>query len=196
VIDSTAPGGRLTDAEREFLLDLARRAVRAAAAGGPPPIPAALAEESGVALAPRLLEARGAFVTLTAQDRLRGCIGYIEGIKPLVEAVADNGAAAAVNDPRFNPVESAEVDDLMIEISALTPLHQVSGPAEIVVGRHGIVLAKAGRRSVFLPQVAPEQGWDVETTLTQLALKAGLGPDAWRTAAEFHVFEAEVFHGY
>jgi AMMECR1 domain-containing protein len=75
----------------------------------------------------------------------------------------------------------------------LTSLVPVAGPEEIVIGRHGIVLSKGGRKSVFLPQVAPEQGWDRETTLTHLALKAGLGPDAWREGCEFLVFEADVF---
>jgi AmmeMemoRadiSam system protein A len=133
------------------------------------------------------------FVTLHRQGRLRGCIGYIEGIKPLAEAVVDNGRSAAVGDPRFAPVTAGELDQLEIEVSALTPLRPVSGPEDIEIGRHGIVLAKGGRRAVFLPQVAPEQGWDLTTTLGHLALKAGLGPDGWQEGARFEVFEAEVF---
>lgn len=75
----------------------------------------------------------------------------------------------------------------------MTPLVEVEGPAAIEVGRHGILLAKQGRQAVFLPQVAPEQGWDLPTTLSQLCRKAGLPTDAWREGARFHVFEAEVF---
>jgi AmmeMemoRadiSam system protein A len=131
-------------------------------------------------------------VTLTRHGTLRGCIGYIEGIKPLVEAVVDNGAAAATADPRFPAVSADELPEIRVEVSALTPLCDVDGPDAIVIGRHGIVLEHAGRRAVFLPQVAPDQGWDLPTTLTQLALKAGLAPDAWRQDCRFQVFEAEI----
>jgi AmmeMemoRadiSam system protein A len=179
--------------ERAFLREVARKAVEAAVYGLPAPDPAVMAAGAGIDLDPRLNAPRGAFVTLTVDGNLRGCIGYIEGLKPLADAVADNGRSAAVRDPRFRPVGPQELPDLQIEISALTPLRPVAGPSEITIGRHGVVLVKNGRRAVFLPQVAPEQGWDRETTLTQLALKAGLGPDAWRKDAEFLVFEAEVF---
>ena len=191
--DNPGAGGRLNQEEKLFLLQVARRAVEAAACRQPAPDPLALAEEAGIDIQRRLADHRGVFVTLTQEGRLRGCIGYIEGIKPLVEAVVDNGRSAAVADPRFPPVTDRELADIHIEISALTPLVPVEGPDNIIIGRHGVVLAKQGRRAVFLPQVAPEQGWDRDTTLTHLALKAGLGPDSWRQGAEFLVFEAEVF---
>jgi uncharacterized protein (TIGR00296 family) len=82
---------------------------------------------------------------------------------------------------------------LHLEISALTPLRSVSGPADIEIGRHGILLHKGAAQAVFLPQVAVEQGWDRDTTLTHLALKAGLPADGWRQGARFQVFEADVF---
>ncbi len=175
----------LTPDERRRLLELARAVIEAEAAGGPAPRldPAT----------PALAESRGAFVTLHAGARLRGCIGYIEGVKPLVEAVADNARAAAFRDPRFAPVDAHELDGIRIEISALTPLRPVDHWRHIEVPRHGVVLSRGGRRSVFLPQVAAEEGWDRDTMLTHLSLKAGLDPEAWREGADFQVFEAEVF---
>jgi AmmeMemoRadiSam system protein B/AmmeMemoRadiSam system protein A len=190
--ESTATGGQLTDAERFFLLDLARRAVTAAVCDEAPPDPADLAARAGIDLTGPLGQPRGAFVTLNARGQLRGCIGYIEGIKPLIEAVVDNGAAAAVSDPRFPVVREDELPGLEIEISALTPLCEVAGPEDIEVGRHGILLSKGTRRAVFLPQVATEQGWDLATTLDHLAVKAGLPADAWRENCRFEVFEAEI----
>jgi AmmeMemoRadiSam system protein A len=183
----------LTADEKRFLLDLARRAVAAAAAGDPAPDARALAAEALGAVTPALALRRGAFVTLTADGRLRGCIGYIEGIKPLLEAVLDNARSAAIDDPRFDPVRTGELNRIHLEISALTPLHEVAGPQDIEIGRHGILLARGRARAVFLPQVAPEQGWDLETTLDHLSMKAGLGPGSWREEATFQVFEAEVF---
>lgn len=191
--DDIQPAMRLDDEEKRFLLDVARHAVEAAARNQPPKDPRTLAAEVGIGLSPGLTAHRGAFVTLTTAGRLRGCIGYIEGIKPLVDAVMENGRSAAVSDPRFSPVAVEELAGIDIEVSALTPLVPVAGPEEIVIGRHGVVMVKMGRRAVFLPQVAPEQGWDRDTTLTHLAVKAGLEPDAWRQGSEFLIFEADVF---
>jgi len=187
------PAGGLNDKEKRFLKNVARQAVEAAVRKQPPKDSLTLAAEAGVELSATLNSHRGAFVTLTMGGQLRGCIGYIEGFKPLVDAVAENGRSAAVSDTRFSPVTVEELADIDIEVSALTPLVPVAGTDEIVIGRHGVVLAKGGRKSVFLPQVAPEQGWDLDTTLTHLALKAGLEPDAWREGCEFLVFEADVF---
>jgi len=184
---------QLTSQQQQFLKNLAQEAVAAAAADEPAPDVQALAEASQITIDGPLLEKRGAFVTLTLQNRLRGCIGYIEGFKPLAEAVADNGRSAAVGDPRFDPLQVHELTDLEIEISVLTPLVEVPSFAEIEVGKHGVLLEKNGCRAVFLPQVAIEQGWDLYTTLTQLCLKAGLGPLEWQQGTKFKVFEAQIF---
>lgn len=185
--------GALSEPERACLRELARLAVDAAARGAPAPDPGRVAAGLGLADAPGLLRRRGAFVTLRAGGRLRGCIGTIEGRGPLLHEVAANAAGAAIGDPRFPPVTPDESSNLSIEVSALSPLREVAGPQVIEVGRHGIVLGKSGRQAVFLPQVATEQGWDLPTTLAHLCRKAGLPPDAWREGARLRVFEAEVF---
>ncbi|MBU0740750.1 AmmeMemoRadiSam system protein A [bacterium] len=183
----------LTAAEKSLLLRLARAVVTAGAHGEPLPEPAALGP-----LTASLQENRGAFVTLHLVTphhgcQLRGCIGYIEDVKPLADAIVDNALSAAFKDPRFTPVTDDELEDLEIEISALTPLRAVGSWRDIQVPRHGVVLTRGTSKSVFLPQVAEEQGWDRDTLLSHLALKAGLSPDAWREGAAFQVFEADVF---
>ena len=100
---------------------------------------------------------------------------------------------SAFADPRFPPLRADEFEAVTIEISVLTPRRDVGSWREIEIGRHGMTLEKRGRAAVFLPQVAPEQGWTLEQTLTHLALKAGLGPDDWRSGTSFTVFEAIVF---
>ena len=192
-MNQEAPGTTLTADERAFLRELAWRAVSAAARSEAAPDPEAFARERGLSLSERLREPRGAFVTLRMGEQLRGCIGMIDGRLPLIRAVTDNGRAAAIDDPRFPPVEPDELSNITIEISALTPLRTVDDPAAVEVGRHGILLQKQGRQAVFLPQVASEQGWDLPTTLTHLCRKAGLPADAWREGARLRVFEAEVF---
>jgi len=104
-----------------------------------------------------------------------------------------NAIKSAVADRRFPNVKLEECPALHIEISVLTPPVAVADYCKIEIGRHGIVLKKDGRSAVFLPQVAPEQGWTLEETLTRLSRKAGLSPEAWKEGAEYLVFEAVVF---
>lgn len=135
----------------------------------------------------------GAFVTLRNGGKLRGCIGYVAPIKPAWEAVLDNAASAAVRDPRFPPVSPRDLPLLEVEVSVLTEPVPIADWQAFQPGRDGIVLEKSGRRAVFLPEVATQQGWGREETLTRLAVKAGLPPDAWRDGAQFAVFTARVY---
>jgi AmmeMemoRadiSam system protein B/AmmeMemoRadiSam system protein A len=141
----------------------------------------------------------GAFVTVHntgeragREGRLRACMGIIEAREPVVDAIV-SAAVSAAHDPRFPPLTADELDDVELEISVLSPPHAVGGPDDIEVGTHGVVLSKGGRRAVFLPQVAVEQGWDRDTMLDHLARKAGLPRDGWRRGASFEVFTAQVF---
>jgi len=140
-----------------------------------------------------LLKTLACFVTLKKKGNLRGCIGSIYASRPLWKDLVERAVDAAAHDPRFEPVRPNELPDLSLEISVLTPLKKVSGPEEIVVGRDGVVLSKGFHRAVFLPQVAPEQGWDRETMLSFLARKAGLPADGWKEGCTFETFQAQVF---
>ena len=147
--------------------------------------------------APKSTRAKmGAFVTLNDKTTgaLRGCIGEIMPMRPLVEAVAARAVDSALGDPRFSPVSERELGGIRVEVSALTPPKRVASWRDIVLGRDGMTLEKNGCFAVFLPQVAPEQGWDLPTTLSYLSQKAGLSADAWREGATFETFQAEVFH--
>jgi hypothetical protein len=179
----------ISEADRTNLLRLARAAIERYLRDRRVPD----AAELGVPITPGMRRIAGAFVTLHKDGELRGCIGEIEPQRELYRVIRDHALNAAFRDPRFPPLAAEELDDIRIEISVLTPPTPVSSWREIVVGRHGVVLHKAGRSAVFLPQVAPEQGWDVETMLSHLSLKAGLPKDAWREGARFEVFEAIVF---
>lgn len=141
----------------------------------------------------------GAFVTLhntgervRKEGRLRACMGMMSAREPVVDAVV-HAAESAAHDPRFPELRLAELAEVELEVSVLSPLEEVASPASIVVGKHGVVLSKGGRSAVFLPQVATEQGWDRDTMLDHLAVKAGLPRDAWHHGATFDVFTAQVF---
>jgi len=142
---------------------------------------------------PRLLEPRGVFVTLHKKERLRGCIGYIKAIMPLYKATSDCAISAAVKDYRFSPLKDKELDEVDIEISALTPLRKIDDINQIKVGEHGLYISRSPYSGLLLPQVATEYGWDRHTFLAQTCIKAGLPQDAWEKGADIFTFSAQVF---
>ena len=169
--------------ERNLLLELAHRS-----------IVSALRDELLDLTAPNshLAEQRGAFTTLHLDGKLRGCIGYVFPTTSLYRTVAETARAAALDDPRFEPVTADEAADLKIEISVLSPLSSIRAE-DVVVGKHGLVVTLGGRRGLLLPQVPVEWEWDRETFLSQTCMKAGLPPLAWKQGAELQAFTAEVF---
>lgn len=170
-------------AERELLLNLAHRSIEADL------------HETSLDLDPptsHLAEPRGAFTTLHLQGALRGCIGYVLATQPLYVTVAHTAKAAAFEDPRFPPLTAAELANLKVELSVLSPLTPIR-PEDVIVGKHGLVVTDGIRRGLLLPQVPVEWDWDRETFLAQTCLKAGLPPDAWKHGAQLQAFTAEVF---
>lgn len=144
-------------------------------------------------VSPELLGRRGVFVTLHMQGELRGCIGVPEPASPLFQAAQECALAAARADPRFSPMTAAELSEVHIEISVLSPLEVVEEIDSIVIGTHGLLLNHLGCRGLLLPQVALEHGWDREQFLNQLCRKARLPITAWREGAKIQRFSALVF---
>ncbi|HZL98067.1 MAG TPA: AmmeMemoRadiSam system protein A [Terriglobales bacterium] len=180
----TAPGAYLDESQRKSLLGIARRALEGyLGAGKIPPGEGA----HGTLAAPG-----AAFVTLTKNGRLRGCIGYTQAVAPLFKVVQECAVAAATEDPRFPPVSPKELPSLRVEISVLTPLFPIR-PEEVEIGKHGLMVEQGRTRGLLLPQVPVEWGWDRETFLDQACVKAGLPPSAWRHGATLRAFTAEVF---
>ena len=184
-----ANNSELTEEDKKQLLLLARKTMVYALQNRRVPD----ISDLGIATSDAMRPVRAAFVTLKKNSQLRGCIGDIFPQRPLYKSVITNAIHACVNDRRFAPVSQDELKDITIEISALTAPAPVESPDEIRIGIDGVVLNKDGQSAVFLPQVAPEQGWNVEQMLTQLSLKARLAADGWKEGASFLVFQADVF---
>ncbi len=180
----TGPAAYLDEPQRKELLEIARGALEGYIGAGKIP--------SGVEARGKLAAPGAAFVTLTKNGRLRGCIGYTEAVAPLFKVVQECAVAAATEDPRFPPVSPIELPSLRIEISVLTPMFPIR-PEEVEVGRHGLLVAQGRMRGLLLPQVPVEWGWDREAFLDQTCVKAGLPPSAWRHGATLRAFTAEVF---
>ncbi|MCR8453539.1 MAG: TIGR00296 family protein [Crenarchaeota archaeon] len=174
----------ITDEHGRFLVRLARQAIETylneeKRIKPPPNTPEILKEKSGV------------FVTLNKliagkEEELRGCIGYIQPVYPLVEATIDAAISAATRDPRFPPLSAEELSEILVEVTILTPpeLIKVSSPTdylkEIIIGRDGLIVEYKGFGGTLLPQVPVEYGWDVRTFLEHLCWKAFLPKDCWK----------------
>jgi len=187
--------------EGEFLVRIARKAVEKYLQSNemirPPP------ETSK-----KLWRKYGVFVTIEkmreingrVHKELRGCIGFPLPIKPLIEAAIEAAIAAAVEDPRFPPLQLSELNDVVFEVSILTPPSELKPdspkdfPKLIKVGRDGLIVEYGFYRGLLLPQVPIEYGWDEETFLSQTCLKAGLPPDCWLyDGIKIYSFQAEIF---
>lgn len=179
----------LADREKQFLLQIARRSLHLAVERGE-----TLEEFSAEEKLPlEALEFGGVFVTLHRRKRLRGCIGQLLSDFPLVEIVAYCARAAALNDPRFEPVAEHELSEIEIEVSVLSAPKDVS-PQEIEPGLHGLIVSQGACRGLLLPQVASQYGWGAERFLQETCAKAGLETNAWKLEeTRVQAFTAEVF---
>jgi AmmeMemoRadiSam system protein A len=182
----------LTAEDRTSLLHLARRAVRIAAEDRRLPG----VETEG--LSPALLEPGCAFVTLSREGALRGCIGGLEARQALAADVWEHAYGAAREDPRFEPVRPEELEELHIEVSRLTPPVLLAVPPEerlaaLRPGIDGVILRRGLARATFLPQVW-EKAPDPLQFLGMLCDKAGLPRSGWRAGdVEMLVYQVESF---
>jgi len=128
----------------------------------------------------------GIFVTITKENSLRGCIGYPLPIKKLSNAVIDSAIAAATEDPRFSPINPNELNNLIFEVTVLTPPIEINVEkyedyfSVIKVGRDGLIVENKQYSGLLLPQVPKEYGWNIEEFLAHTSEKAGLEKNAWK----------------
>jgi len=142
----------------------------------------------------------GVFVTLNNADGLRGCIGFPMPDKKLSHGIIDAAIAAATEDPRFSPVKTNELNDIVFEVTILTsPVEiTVTDPMEylekIKVGRDGLIIRNSFSSGLLLPQVPVEYGWNVEEFLQHTCEKAGLEKDTWKNEkVKIEKFEGIVY---
>jgi uncharacterized protein len=185
---------KLTPAEKETLLKLARQSLEAGVRGEPLPT------LDAAALTPVLRAEGAAFVTLTIKGDLRGCIGALQPYQSLAEDVREHAMAAALEDPRFPQVQEKELPQIEIEVSRLTmpvPLEYTDADdllAKLRPGVDGVILRDSFRRATFLPQVW-EKIPDAPVFLANLCYKMGAAPDTWkRKHLEVLIYQVEEFH--
>ncbi|HXX19501.1 MAG TPA: AmmeMemoRadiSam system protein A [Candidatus Acidoferrum sp.] len=170
--------------EKLLLMGVARRSlITAVEKGGP----------AETLVASSALECAGAFVTLRRRGRLRGCIGQIVANQRAVEIISYAARAAALEDPRFDPVRAEELPEIEIELSLLSPAQAIE-PHQIEVGKHGLIVTRGWQRGLLLPQVATEHRWEKLRFLEETCVKAGLERHAWKDSqTRLQAFTALVF---
>ena len=139
-----------------------------------------------------LTDTCGVFVTLMLNNQLRGCIGCITSFDPLYKTIPHYAVQSAMQDHRFSPLTLSELPNVVIKLSVLTPPSPIQSINNIILGTHGVIFSYLSFKSVFLPEVATEQGWDLETTLRHLESKAGAPDGSWQNA-EYTVFESQIY---
>lgn len=170
-----------------LLLDLARKSIEAIVYKRPLPESKEITEQ--------FQEKRAVFVTLNKDEKLRGCIGQLIARESLWKAVRDMAVSAAFDDPRFTNVTEDELEKISIEISVLSPLKKVDSYKEIRLGTDGVLIRNGIHNGVYLPQVATETGWNIDSFLGSLCVhKAGLDWTAYKDAnTDIFVFQVEKF---
>ena len=184
---------QLSDSDGVVLVKTARRAVTGFLSNG-----------NRIKLEPDLEEKfsfnSGVFVTLNNPDGLRGCIGFPMPEKKLSHAIVDGAIAAATEDPRFPSVKTNELNDIVFEVTVLTPPIEIDvyDPMEylekIKVGRDGLIIRHSFSSGLLLPQVTVEYGWNTEEFLQHTCEKAGLVRDTWKNeSVKIEKFEGIIF---
>lgn len=176
----------ISQEEKDILLKAARQSI-ASLFGGKEP------EKPDYQKYPLLKQKLGAFVTLTINRQLRGCIGYIIGREPLFDTICSAAIHAAINDSRFPALTKSELEKIHIEISILSEFTPIKSYDEIIIGKHGLYLDEGGG-GLLLPQVATEHKMNREQFLSALCNKAGFYSDFWKERMlRIKVFTAEIF---
>lgn len=177
---------KISSEEKDILLKAARHSISSLFDGKEP-------EKPNYKKYPLLKEKLGAFVTLTINHQLRGCIGYIIGREPLFDTICSAAIHAAVNDPRFSALKKSEFDKIHIEISILSEFVPIKNYDEIILGKHGLYLDEGGG-GLLLPQVATEHKMNRDEFLSALCNKAGFYSEFWKERQlKIKVFTAEIF---
>lgn len=177
---------KISSEEKNILLSAARQSIGSLFDGKEP-------EKPDYKKYPLLKEKLGAFVTLTMDHQLRGCIGYIIGREPLFDTICSAAIHAAVNDPRFSTLKKSECEKIKIEISILSEFVPINSYDEIIIGTHGLYLDE-GSGGLLLPQVATEHKLNLEEFLSALCNKAGFYSEFWKERMlKIKIFTAEIF---
>lgn len=188
---------RLSRVEGKFLVELARKAVEER-----------LKSRQNISVPENIHEKFrqpcGVFVTINSakneEKKLRGCIGYPYPTTPLAQAVIESAISSATQDPRFYPLSLSELDNVVFEVSVLTPPQIIEAkrpneyPSRIEVGKDGLIIERGIFKGLLLPQVPVEWEWDEEEFLCQCCTKAGLPPDCWLLeGTKIYKFQAIIF---
>jgi uncharacterized protein len=151
-----------------------------------------------------LSQKAGVFVTLNYlsnnKEYLRGCVGFPVAEKTLYQSVIEAAIAAATQDPRFEPINKEDIENIIFEVSVLSPPEKIEVQNtkdyknHIKIGRDGLILKCKYGSGLLLPQVPVESNWDIDEYLANICYKAGAPPDAWlMPESQLYKFRAIIY---
>ncbi|MBO8129503.1 MAG: AmmeMemoRadiSam system protein A [Peptococcaceae bacterium] len=125
---------------------------------------------------PEFQKPHGVFVSIKKHGRLRGCIGTIAPTREnTVEEVLANAIAAGTRDPRFDPVQPGELDELEYSVDVLSEPEPIRSVDDLDPKKYGVIVQRGHRSGVLLPDLE-----GIDTVAEQLAIakqKAGIPPE-------------------
>jgi uncharacterized protein len=173
--------------EKKVMLKIARNSIASI-------FDANIEQEDDFSMFPIFHSQKGAFVTLSENNHLRGCIGYITSKLSLHQTIKEAAQQAAIGDPRFPQLTKAELNNISIEVSILSEPFPMKSYDDIIVGTHGLILTEQGQRGLLLPQVPIEHSMNKEEYLSAICEKSGFYSELWRERTlNIEMFTADVF---
>ena len=117
----------------------------------------------------------GVFVSLKKNGNLRGCIGtFMPTQENIAQEIIKNAISAAVDDPRFSPVNVSELEDLSISVDVLSAPEEVKDISQLDPKKYGVIVSSGYKKGLLLPDL---EGVDtVEYQIDIAKGKAGIYP--------------------
>ena len=176
--------GEYTKEDGYLLLKLAKEAIEQKFTNKKPQVP----NEK------QFRQARGVFVTIHENEKLRGCVGFPYPEFSLCQALMDSAKSAAFSDPRFLPLKKSDLSSIKIEISILSYPEDVKNIKDITTGKDGLICTFMGYSGLLLPQVASKHKMSKIQFLEALCSKAGLPNNTWQNKNfKLKKFSCQIF---
>lgn len=136
-------------------------------------------------------KSKGVFVSIKDRGGLRGCMGGTVGFEiNLGSEIISTAIKAATQDPRFDPIEPEELENLIISVDLLMPAEKITDQALLNPDIYGIIVYNDHKRGLLLPRL---EGIHTVKEQIKIALnKAGINENDSYNIERFLVERHEV----
>ncbi len=141
-------------------------------------------------------QARGVYVFLTKEGKVRGRYGFPKAGYALGDAISRAIIKAAFADSKFPVLRIEELKDVKIEIHVLNEPTKVieSVEKELDFGNEGLICKYITYTGFLLPNIIHEKGWNKVEFIEHVCQQAGLPKDYWqKSGVEFWRIRVQSF---